>query len=119
MLHRYGPENERAAQQVHRELAVIEKLSLAGYFLIVWDIVRFCREKNILVQGRGLPQTAPSVIRWQLRLLILSEWIYFLSVFFPKNAANGRILTWICRAATSASAPFSTCMNATGNWVRQ
>ena len=53
MLHRYGPENERAAQQVHRELAVIEKLSLAGYFLIVWDIVRFCREKNILVQGRG------------------------------------------------------------------
>jgi error-prone DNA polymerase len=53
MLHRYGPDNERAAQQVRRELAVIEKLSLAGYFLIVWDIVRFCRENNILVQGRG------------------------------------------------------------------
>ena len=32
---------------------LIEKLKLAGYFLIVWDIVRFCREKNILVQGRG------------------------------------------------------------------
>jgi len=53
MLHRYGTGNEKAAAQIQRELALIEKLSLAGYFLIVWDIVRFCREKNILVQGRG------------------------------------------------------------------
>jgi len=52
-IRRYGAENERARQQVERELALIEKLNLAGYFLIVWDIVRFCREKNILVQGRG------------------------------------------------------------------
>jgi len=50
---RYGSENERARQQIERELTLIEKLNLAGYFLIVWDIVRFCREKNILVQGRG------------------------------------------------------------------
>src|SRR4029077_15885265 len=33
--------------------ALIEKLDLAGYFLIVWDIVEFCRKQNILVQGRG------------------------------------------------------------------
>ena len=33
--------------------ALIEKLSLEGYFLIVWDIVQFCRRNNILVQGRG------------------------------------------------------------------
>ena len=32
---------------------MIEKLNLAGYFLIVWDIVDFCRRENILVQGRG------------------------------------------------------------------
>src|SRR6058998_3343704 len=44
---------ERAERQVRRELALIEKLKLAGYFLIVWDIVRFCREEGILVQGRG------------------------------------------------------------------
>ena len=50
---RYGEDHERARQQIDRELALIEKLNLAGYFLIVWDIVRFCREKNILVQGRG------------------------------------------------------------------
>ncbi|HET8666910.1 MAG TPA: error-prone DNA polymerase, partial [Terriglobales bacterium] len=44
---------QRAQRQVARELALIEKLDLAGYFLIVWDIVRFCREQNILAQGRG------------------------------------------------------------------
>ena len=43
----------RAQRQIERELALIEKLKLAGYFLIVWDLVRFCREQNILVQGRG------------------------------------------------------------------
>ncbi|HKV04358.1 MAG TPA: error-prone DNA polymerase [Candidatus Acidoferrales bacterium] len=53
MIVRYGADDERARRQIDRELALIEKLHLAGYFLIVWDIVRFCREKNILVQGRG------------------------------------------------------------------
>jgi len=44
---------ERARQQIDRELALIQKLDLAGYFLIVWDLVRFCRDENILLQGRG------------------------------------------------------------------
>ncbi|HTC34221.1 MAG TPA: error-prone DNA polymerase, partial [Bryobacteraceae bacterium] len=43
----------RARRQIDRELALIEKLDLPGYFLIVWDIVDFCRRQNILVQGRG------------------------------------------------------------------
>ena len=43
----------KARKQIDRELAMIEKLELPGYFLIVWDIVRFCRAQNILVQGRG------------------------------------------------------------------
>jgi error-prone DNA polymerase len=43
----------RARCQIERELKLIEKLDLAGYFLIVWDLVRFCRQQNILVQGRG------------------------------------------------------------------
>lgn len=50
---RYRPYHERARRQVERELTLIEKLKLEGYFLIVWDIVRFCREKGILAQGRG------------------------------------------------------------------
>ena len=43
----------RADRQVETELTLIAKLGLAGYFLIVWDIVEFCRKHGILVQGRG------------------------------------------------------------------
>jgi len=50
---RYRPYHDRARRQVGRELDVIEKLGLAGYFLIVWDIVNYCRQHGILVQGRG------------------------------------------------------------------
>ncbi len=50
---RYRPYHGRARAQIARELDLIEKLDLAGYFLIVWDIVNFCRQQGILVQGRG------------------------------------------------------------------
>ncbi len=50
---RYQPVTPAVSRQIAHELAVIEKLELAGYFLIVWDMVRFARERNILVQGRG------------------------------------------------------------------
>ncbi|MEX2660787.1 MAG: DNA polymerase III subunit alpha [Vicinamibacterales bacterium] len=50
---RYRPYDDRARRQIERELNLIEKLDLAGYFLIVWDIVNFCRQQDILVQGRG------------------------------------------------------------------
>ncbi len=55
---------ERAQKQSERELALIGKLGLAGYFLIVWDIVQFCRRENILVQGRG--SAANSVVCYAL-----------------------------------------------------
>jgi error-prone DNA polymerase len=42
-----------AQEQIERELALIEELEYGGYFLTMWDVVRFCREKNILCQGRG------------------------------------------------------------------
>ena len=50
---RYRPYHDRARAQIARELDLIERLDLAGYFLIVWDIVNFCRHHDILVQGRG------------------------------------------------------------------
>jgi error-prone DNA polymerase len=50
---RYQPVTERVRRQLERELKLIEKLKLAGYFLIVWDLVQFCRANHILVQGRG------------------------------------------------------------------
>ncbi len=48
-----SPSYETARVQLERELVLIEKLKLEGYFLIVWDIVQFCRRNNILIQGRG------------------------------------------------------------------
>ncbi len=54
----------RARRQIERELKLIEHLNLAGYFLIVWDLVRFCREQNILAQGRG--SAANSVVCYSL-----------------------------------------------------
>jgi error-prone DNA polymerase len=50
---RYRPLEPRHVRQLERELNLIEKLDLAGYFLIVWDIVNYCRQQRILVQGRG------------------------------------------------------------------
>ncbi|MEM9893401.1 MAG: error-prone DNA polymerase [Actinomycetota bacterium] len=56
-LRRYGPRHsidaEEAWEQLDHELDLIEKLDFPGYFLIVWDIVRFCGEQGILCQGRG------------------------------------------------------------------
>ena len=50
---RFRPLTAKAQAQIEKELNMIEKLDLAGYFLIVWDIVRFCQREKILVQGRG------------------------------------------------------------------
>jgi error-prone DNA polymerase len=50
---RYRPFHDKARAQIARELDLIEKLNLAGYFLIVWDIVNYARQQDILVQGRG------------------------------------------------------------------
>jgi error-prone DNA polymerase len=42
-----------AYAMLDKELAVIEAMEFPGYFLIVHDIVRFCRRENIFCQGRG------------------------------------------------------------------
>ncbi len=48
-----SPTFEHARKQIEHELKLIEKLKLEGYFLIVWDIVQFCKRNGILIQGRG------------------------------------------------------------------
>lgn len=50
---RYGRHHPKAYRQIDRELSLIAKLGLAGYFLVVWDLVQFCRREDILAQGRG------------------------------------------------------------------
>ena len=62
-LRRYGPRpvsgaddlslRARAWRTIDHELDVIASLGFPGYFLVVWDIVRFCAERGILCQGRG------------------------------------------------------------------
>ncbi|WP_199435174.1 error-prone DNA polymerase [Qaidamihabitans albus] len=75
---RYGPEehNPEAYRQIEHELGIIERLGFPGYFLIVWDIVEFCRTSDILCQGRGsaansavcyaLGITKVDSVRWKL-----------------------------------------------------
>lgn len=58
VIKRYGLKRdtrllERAKTQVAHELKLIAKLGFAGYFLIVWDIVEYCKKHGILIQGRG------------------------------------------------------------------
>ena len=50
---RYAAISSAVRAKLNEELALIQKLGFSGYFLIVWDIVNFCRENNIMVQGRG------------------------------------------------------------------
>jgi len=63
---RFRPLTAKAQAQLEKELTMIEKLDLAGYFLIVWDIVRFCQREGILVQGRG--SAANSAVCYALSL---------------------------------------------------
>jgi len=63
---RYRPVTPAVSAQIAHELAVIEKRELAGYFLIVWDMVRFAKEQRIVVQGRG--SAANSAVCYALEL---------------------------------------------------
>ncbi|HEX9109502.1 MAG TPA: DNA polymerase III subunit alpha, partial [Longimicrobiales bacterium] len=50
---RWGEPDERQRAQLDHELRVIGKLGFAGFFLVMWDAVRFARGEGILCQGRG------------------------------------------------------------------
>ncbi|HEX3589357.1 MAG TPA: error-prone DNA polymerase [Pseudonocardiaceae bacterium] len=75
---RYGSRETRpdAYRQIDHELEIITRLSFPGYFLIVWDLVTFARDKDILCQGRGsaansavcyaLGITKADPVRWKL-----------------------------------------------------
>ncbi len=64
---RYGRDYDKKARaQIEKELALIEKLGFDGYFLIVWDIIRFCQQQGILVQGRG--SAANSAVCYSLEI---------------------------------------------------
>ena len=53
MKERYGRPSAAVKAQIAKELDLIARLGFSGYFLIVWSLVRYCRENGIMVQGRG------------------------------------------------------------------
>jgi error-prone DNA polymerase len=61
---RYKRMTEVVRRQLEHELGVIDRMSLAGYFLIVWDIVRYARENGIPARGRG--SAADSIVAYVL-----------------------------------------------------
>lgn len=63
---RYPELKPLVLKQLAHELAVIDKAGLAGYFLIVWDIVRFARQQQIRCQGRG--SAANSIVAYLLQI---------------------------------------------------
>jgi error-prone DNA polymerase len=71
---RYGAISPRVRAQLERELALIEKLGLPGYFLVVHDIVRFCRARGILAQGRG--SAANSAVCYALSITAIDPIAY-------------------------------------------
>jgi len=65
---RYGPPqaHPKAYAQIEHELKMIEELNFPGYFLVVYDIVKFCRDADIYCQGRG--SAANSAVCYALRI---------------------------------------------------
>jgi error-prone DNA polymerase len=57
---------QRAYEKIDQELKIIEQLNFPGYFLVVWDIARFCHENGILCQGRG--SAANSAVCYALKV---------------------------------------------------
>ncbi|MCW2496922.1 error-prone DNA polymerase [Jatrophihabitans sp.] len=65
---------QRAREMLEHELAIIEELHFPGYFLVVWDIVQFCRRSNILCQGRG--SAANSAVCYALEVTAVDPVFY-------------------------------------------
>jgi DNA polymerase-3 subunit alpha len=64
-------------QRLREELMVICSMGFAGYFLIVWDIIRFARSRGIPV-GPGRGSAAGSLVAYALRITDLDPLVYSL-----------------------------------------
>jgi error-prone DNA polymerase len=113
---RYQPMTDKVRAQLAHELRIIGKLDLAGYFLVVWDIVGFARSRGIMVQGRG--SAANSATCYALGITAVDpvgmELLFerFLSEERVKSAAASRtaclISISICPPVLSANRSSST-----------
>ena len=87
---RYGRLPGKVRQQLENELALIAKLKVAGYFLIVWDIVNFCRQQNIMAQGRG--SAANSTVCFCLGITAVDPLKFH--TLFERFLTEGRKSSW-------------------------
>src|SRR5579863_7792204 len=88
---RYGSKlKEKVSAQLERELALIAKLKVAGYFLIVWDIIEFCRTHHIMAQGRG--SAANSTICFCLGITVVDPLKF--ETLFERFLTEGRKNAW-------------------------
>jgi error-prone DNA polymerase len=76
----------KVVRQLEKELELICRLGFAGYFLIVWDLVKFCEENDIMVQGRG--SAANSVVCYCLRITCCDPIKY--KLLFERFLSEGR-----------------------------
>jgi error-prone DNA polymerase len=124
VVRRYGPKKdrdllERAKNQIEHELAMIAKLGFAGYFLIVWDIVRFCKSQDILIQGRG--SAANSAVCYALEITAIDpvgmELLF--ERFLAKAGATGPTSISICPPKRTASRRFNMSTSNMASLARQ
>ena len=88
LQYRYPDLSDEVKARVEKELAVIEKMQFASYFLINWDIVRYAREKNYYYVGRG--SGANSIIAYLLRITDVDpiELDLYFERFINENRTN-------------------------------
>ncbi|MGD8793570.1 MAG: DNA polymerase III subunit alpha, partial [Anaerolineae bacterium] len=84
--HKFDPVMMEARAQLDHELAVVEELGLAGYFLVVWDIVRFARARGIRCQGRG--SAANSLVAYVLGITPVDPLAH--DLLFERFLSGGR-----------------------------
>ncbi len=86
----YGEIPAKVRKQLEDELALIAKLGVAGYFLIVWDIAEFCRAQNIMSQGRG--SAANSTVCFCLGITAVDPLKF--NTLFERFLSEGRKKCW-------------------------
>ena len=116
---RYVPYHDRARAQIEKELALIDKLKLGGYFLIVWDIVRFCREQGILVQGRG--SAANSAVCYSLGITAVDPvgMDLLFERFLSEERGEWPDIDMDLPSGENGRARFNMSTNATASWARR
>jgi DNA polymerase-3 subunit alpha len=87
-IERYGELTPEIQERIDHELSVITSMGFSGYFLIVWDLIRFARENGIRV-GPGRGSAAGSVVSYCLRITDLDPLRY--GLIFERFLNPGRI----------------------------